>query len=374
MAMNYQNWHGFTDARFGYGSMLAGFLDHKPSDVVVEPKSSVSVHMGVPFSIKGWYKGSYRVCFTMWETDVLPVRFARWLGQYDEIIVPCEHNIPVFGEHHPNVNYIPLGVDTGWWTPQPRKANDKFRFQAAGSLWQRKGLDKVVEAFNKLKLPDTELHIKAAPHASDVPLQHLGDNVFLHRQWMDQETQRNWFNQADCFVAPARGEGFGLIPLQAIALGIPTIVSKSSGQEQFSHLATSVVSSRKENCFMGGRWDEPNLDHLMQLMRFHYTHRDNLMREAREKAHLAEEFSWAKAAQKLTDHLPHGKKLGNVKFENPRVMFDMEVTRKCACEINGKRLQFLPGQVYQVEENVHDIMVAGGYVKEANGVHQTRTS
>ena len=55
-------------------------------------------------------------------------------------------------------------------------------------------------------------------------------------------------------------------------------------------------------------------------------------------------------------------------------MFDMEVTRKCACEINGKRLQFLPGQVYQVEENVHDIMVAGGYVKEANGIHQTRTS
>jgi glycosyltransferase involved in cell wall biosynthesis len=372
MAVNYQNWHGFTDARFGYGSMLMGFLDHKPDNVVIDPKSSVNVHMGVPFSIKGWHKGAYRACFTMWETDVLPTRFARWLGQYDEILVPCEHNIAVFGEHHPKVNYVPLGVDTNWWKPQPRKTNDKFRFQAGGSLWRRKGIDVVVQAFEKLNLPDAELHIKAAPHAADVPHE-IPANVFLHRNWMDQETQREWFNQADCFVAPARGEGFGLIPLQTIALGIPTIVSKSSGQEQFSHLAASVVSSRKENCFMGGRWDEPNLEHLMQLMKFHYHHRDNLMRDAQANAHLASEFSWSNAAAKLADHLPVGKKLGDVKFEHPHVLFDMEVTKKSSCEINGKRQQFLPGQVYQVDENVHDIMVAGGYVKETNGIHQTRT-
>ena len=364
MAVNHQNWHGFTDARFGYGSMLNGFLDHKPESVVIDPKSSVSVHMGVPFSIKGWYKGAYRVCFTMWETDVLPPRFARWLSQYDEILVPCHHNIAVFHEHHPKVNYIPLGVDTEWWTPQPREENKVFRFHAAGSLWRRKGLDKVVEAFNKLNIPDTELHIKAAPHASDVPQEPLGDRVFLHRQWMDRETQRDWFNQADCFVAPARGEGFGLIPLQAIALGIPTIVSRSSGQEQFSHLATSVVSSRKEPCFMGGRWDEPNLDHLVQLMRFHYHHRKGLWVEAQAKAKNADEFSWKKAAQKLADHLPLGRKLGNVKFEEPRVLFPMEVTRRSVCEINGQRWDFEPGKVYQVAENVHDIMVANGAVKE----------
>lgn len=363
MAVNVQNWHGFTDARFGYGSMLNGFLEHKPKDVVIDPKSTVSVHMGVPFSIKGWYKGAYRACFTMWETDVLPPRFARWLSQYDEIIVPCEHNVAVFHEHHPRVKYIPLGVDTEWWTPIPREENKVFRFQAAGSLWLRKGLDKVVEAFNKLNLPDAELHIKAAPHASDTPKENLGDRVFLHRQWMDKDSQRAWFNQADCFVAPARGEGFGLIPLQAIALGIPTIVSKSSGQEQFAHLATSVVSHRKEQCFMGGRWDEPNLDHLMQLMSFHYYHRKNLWIEAQARAKNAAEFSWKMAAQKLTNHLPLGGRVGDVPFEHPNVKFEMEVVRPAVCEINGKRWEFQPGHKYQVDENVHDIMVANGAVK-----------
>lgn len=362
--MNHQHWHGFTDSRFGYGSMLTGFLENLPADVIIDRKSTVNVHMGVPFSIKGWYKGQYRVCYTMWETDVLPVRFMRWLDQYDEILVPCMHNVPVFGEHHKKVNYVPLGVDTNWWSPTDRDQNKVFRFQAAGSLWMRKGIDKVVEAFNRLNLPDAELHIKAAPHASDVPLHNLGEKVFLNRDWMDKETLKSWFNQADCFVAPARGEGFGLIPLQAIALGVPTIVSDSSGQQQFAHLATSVVSSRKQECFMGGRWDEPNIDHLMELMRFHYQNRDSLRVEASKSAHLADEFSWKKAAQKLSEHLPNGELLKKLEWQDPRVVFDMEVKSKCAAEINGVRQEFLPGTKYEVLENTYDVMYAGGYIKE----------
>jgi len=360
--VNYQHWHGFTDARFGYGSMLIGFLEHKPQNVVLDPAASVNVHMGVPFSIKNWYRGQYRACYTMWETDVLPERFARWLNQYDEILVPCMHNVAVFHEHHPKVNYIPLGVDTKWWSPQARPENKVFRFQAAGSLWMRKGLDKVVEAFGKLNLPEAELHLKAAPHASDVP-RNMPPNVFLHRNWMTAEQQRNWFNQADCFVAPARGEGFGLIPLQAIAMGIPTIISSTSGQEQFSHLATSIVSSRKESCFMGGKWDEPNLEHLMQLMRFHYHHRNNLAEEARLRSVSAEEFSWGKAAQKLASHLPSGGLLKEKEIQEPNVLFDMQVKLESACEINGKRWEFVPGKVYKVPENIHDIMFAGGAIK-----------
>ena len=360
---NHQNWHGVTDPRFGYGSMLTGFLEHKPDGVVIDPKSTVDVYMGVPFAVNGWYEGQYRVCFTMWETDVLPVRFSRWLNQYDEILVPCMHNVEVFAPHHPKVNYIPLGVDTNWWKSYDREPNSKFRFHAAGSLWRRKGLDKVVEAFNKLKLPDAELHIKAAPHASDVPEGIQSDTVFLHRQWMTREEQRDWFNQADCFVAPARGEGFGLIPLQAIALGVPTIVTATSGQEQFAHLSSTVVGHRKEICFMGGRWDEPNFGELVEAMRSHYENHNAMRYAARENAHRAEQFTWVKAAQKLADHLPHGGKLkAGAKRLDPKVMFEMEVNRNCVCEINRKRWEFVPGKVYFVPEAVHEIMTANGVV------------
>jgi hypothetical protein len=45
------------------------------------------------------------------------------------------------------------------------------------------------------------------------------------------------------------------------------------------------------------------------------------------------------------------------------VLFDIEVVRASACEINGRRWEFVPGQVYAVSENVHDVMVANGAVK-----------
>ena len=115
---------------------------------------------------------------------------------------------------------------------------------------------------------------------------------------------------------------------------------------------------------MGGRWDEPNLDHLMELMRYHYENRSGLWVDAQVRAPKAQEFSWAKAAQKLADHLPMGTLLKKTEWQEPRVMFDMEVTQKAACEINGQRWEFMPGKVYSVPENVHDVMVGNGTVKE----------
>jgi len=359
--VNYQNWHGLTDGRFGYGSMLLGFLDHKPKDVVIDPRADVDVLMSVPFASEGWFTGQYRVCFTMWETDALPVRFSRILNQYDEILVPCKHNIPVFGAHHPKVNYIPLGVDTEWWKPYDREPNQKFRFHAAGSLWMRKGLDRVVEAFHAAHLPNAELHIKAAPQAYDTPKNIESDRVFLHRGWMTREEQRDWFNQADCFVAPARGEGFGLIPLQAIALGVPTIITATSGQEQFAHLASTVVGHRKTHCFMGGRWDEVVFDELVVAMRHHYNNGPSLRAAAKVDAPRAEEFSWVKAAQKLADHLPTGSKVkAQAKWEKPKDHFEARFSRAAVCEVNGKRWEFQPGVTYSIPEHVHDIMSANG--------------
>ena len=362
--MNYQHWHGFTDGRFGYGSMLNGFLNHVPDGVTLDEMASVSIHMGVPFSCKGWYEKQHRVCFTMWETTVVPPRFVRWLNQYDQILVPCLHNVEPFSQHHPDVKYVPLGVDQTIWFPKERPANKVFRFAAGGSLWERKGIDAVVTAFKRLQLPDAELHLKMAPHASDVPGDAHGDNIIFHREWMSMGEQVEFFRSMDCWVAPARGEGFGLIPLQAIAAGVPTIVTASSGQAQFAHLASSVVKSSPRPCRWGGLWDEPDLGDLMRLMRYHYENRVKVQKKARERAGSADEFSWGKAADRLLEAVPVGRKLGKTaKWQNPEVMLTAEVTKRATVEINGKSQRFEPGQIYTVDENVVDILYAGGYLK-----------
>lgn len=361
--MNYQHWHGFTDPRFGYGSMLTGFLSGLPASVKMDDKASVDVHMGVPFSIKGWWQGQHRVLFTMWETDTMPASFLRWLPQYDQVIVPCEHNVELFSRHHDNVTYVPLGVDTKFWVPQQVGGSERYKFAAGGSLWRRKGLDLVVQAFNKLKLPDAELHIKAAPHARDVPKTDLGPNIYLHRNWMSLEQQKEWFRQADCFIAASRGEGFGLMPLQAIALGVPTILSDTTGQSQFSHLASSVIPCGKTVSETIGLWDEPDISALADSMRYHYDNREKTQELARAKSAGASDFTWKKASNKLLKAVPAGDILDTRVWQEPTVTVSIVLNRNLKCDIGKHSYNFVKGVTYEVSENVHEVLFQAGVLE-----------
>ena len=345
----------------GYGSMLQGFKDSLPKSVTFDDRASVHVHMQVPYACKGWLEGQHRVLFSMWETDVLPANFRRWLPHFDQVIVPCQHNVELFSQFHNDVSYCQLGVDHKFWKPMP-KPDGVFRFQGGGSLWYRKGLDVLVKAFNALKLPDAELHIKVAPHAKDVPSRNLGDKVFLNRDWMSPIEQRDWYNKADCFVAPARGEGFGLMPLQAIASGIPTIVSDSSGQAQFAHLALGVVPCTKSKAETIGQWDEPNQKILEELMMEAYINRGTIKQTAVARVPETKAFSWSNATRKLLSLIPEGTLLDTTEFVRPVIDVEIEVNRKVKADIGTESYSFQPGQIYVVSENVHDVLTDAGYV------------
>lgn len=361
--MNYQNWHGITDGRYGYGSMLNGFLGHVPDGITISEKASVDVLMSVPFATPGWLKGAHRVIFTMWETDRLPNRFVRWIPEYDQVIVPCMHNVDVFGDYHDHVYYVPLGYDPSFWTPMQQGENGMFRFTAGGSLWKRKGLDLVVKAFEMLHLRDAELVIKAAPHAADTPKGIDVRNVRLVRTWMSPEEERDFYNSSDCFVAPARGEGFGLIPLQNIGLGIPTVITATSGQRQFAHLATAVCDTKPVKASVG-RWDEANVQELASQMMWVYENRDRARRQAlRNAATAAQEFSWELASLKLAATLPDGTLLRTTQKVPPRDKFPCRVRTTCSVEVNNIKEEFYPGVEYNVSENTHDILADAGYLE-----------
>jgi hypothetical protein len=297
----------------------------------------------------------------MWETDTLPANFRRWLDQFDQVVVPCQHNVELFSQFHNDVSYCPLGVDHKFWKPMP-KPDGVFRFQGGGSLWHRKGMDVLVNAFNALKLPDAELHIKAAPHARDVPNRNLGDKVFLDRTWMSPIEQRDWYSKADCFVAPTRGEGFGLMPLQAIASGIPTIVSDSTGQAQFAHLAFGVVPCGKSKAETIGLWDEPNQKILEELMMEAYQNRGTIKQVAISRILETKAFSWSNATRRLLSLIPEGTLLDNPDWVFPDVKVKIQVNRKVKADIGNESYSLQPGQIYVVSENVHDVLTDAGYV------------
>jgi glycosyltransferase involved in cell wall biosynthesis len=365
--MNYQHWFGTDLPQYGYGAMLEGFKSGLPADVELNKNASVAVFMYDPSRLLGFYKGTYRVLYTMWETTKLPNKYFRWLNCYDKIIVPCEHNRQLFSEYVDNVAVVPLGVNIDYWKPTPRPANSKFRFHAGGSMWRRKGLDVVVEAF-ELANVDAELHIKV-PLERFIPQRVWPSNIVIHKGYMGKQELFDWYNKADCFIGASRGEGFGLMPLQAMAMGIPTIVTPTSGQAQYADLASVVIpvtpqeSTVHEIVDFEGCLDEPDLDALVEGIRSVYGASDKYRVEALGRVNQVAEYDWRKSCRKLLDELPVGHILDKPVFE--RVLCYFKITVNCCCEagINDDHWDFTPGVDYIVSNNVYDILARANYIK-----------
>lgn len=365
--MNYQYWFGTEASKFGYGAMLEGFRSGLPADVQLHDQASVAVLMYDPSRSHGFLRGQHRALYTMWETTKLPEKYYRFLGNYDQIIVPCEHNRELFSEYSDNVSVVPLGVNIDYWKPTPRPANSRFRFHAGGSMWLRKGLDVVVEAFEKAGV-DAELHIKV-PLERFVPQRTWPSNIVVHTGWMSKQQQFDWFNQADCFIGASRGEGFGLMPLQAMALGIPTIITPTSGQAQYADLASVVVPVTSQECHayeiinFEGCWDEPDVDALVEALRRVCGDSDRYKTEALGRVAQVARYSWFESCRKLIDVLPVGEIIENPVYEPFIGFVKVRVNRVCEAGINNDHWVFKPDVDYTVHNGVYDILARANYIK-----------
>ncbi len=112
------------------------------------------------------------------------------------------------------------------------------------------------------------------------------------------------YEMAHCYLQPSRGEGFGLQPLQAIAQGIPTILTDAHGHASFSHLGWGIGSKPVKAAYFiygdAGEWWEPDLDDLCDRMRWMY---DNWTEATITAAYasdvVAEQFTWKHTAEKF---------------------------------------------------------------------------
>jgi hypothetical protein len=187
--------------------------------------------------------------------------------------------------------------------------------------------------------------------------------VQFHRYWMSQDDQLQFFNQADLWVCPSRGEGFGLIPLQAIACGKPTIITATSGQAQFAHHALDVLPHWKSASGGPGRWDESDPHALAEMITYHYNHFEAAKQVAASKRDAAvTEFSWLKASQKLAAAVPKGHLLTDHKFVPIECKVQFEVNRATDASVNGKEFRFSPGVKYVESEGVFEVLWHAGYI------------
>jgi len=180
------------------------------------------------------------VAYTMFESTKLPNAWRDFLQDHcTAILVPTRHVRDCFrlsGITRP-IKVVSLAVDPDEHGFIERDSSDSnYNF-----LWQghnydpegRKAGGLVERAFIELRKdgrigPDAYLYMKYRPHKRwriEVDFLHVGDNIVHISRTLPVNRLHRLYRMTDCCVNPSHGEGFGLIPLEQMAIGRPVLLT-----------------------------------------------------------------------------------------------------------------------------------------------------
>ncbi|ASR77527.1 glycosyltransferase [Streptomyces phage Paradiddles] len=260
---------------------------------------------------------SYHIGYTPWESTGLPAGWLEQMNLADEVWTTSEIIRRWYtAAGVKNVKVYPHGIDPQW-TPKKRNVYEKMRFLHMGEPAPRKGGQMAVDAFRAAfgDSSDVELTVKAHRLNNTRRIfdgRILGpitdyNNVRLVTQELPEDHLVSFVKSYHVMVYPSWGEGFGLIPFQAIATGMPTICTEKWAQYR-SYLGPLGLDSKlTDSPWPGvhpGKMLEPSFDDLVDKYRYAYDNFDELSNYFYAQApKLHEEYNWETLTEKAFAHL-----------------------------------------------------------------------
>ena len=121
---------------------------------------------------------------------------------------------------------VPYGVDLSLFSPQSAgiPAGDGFRVLFVGQIGQRKGISYLLKAYDRFRGGGTSLTLVGNFYGSQEPLRRYR-KLFQHVSNVPRARLADIYRMADVFVFPSLIEGMGLVVLEAMASGLPVIVT-----------------------------------------------------------------------------------------------------------------------------------------------------
>jgi len=123
---------------------------------------------------------------------------------------------------------IPLGVDTEKFKDIRHTKDDKiFRIVFIGAIGQRKGIKYLLEAVKSLNRKDIKILLLGNIIGSKTPFKKYRDFI-EHPGFVGHREFKKYLSMSDIFCLPSINDSFGQVILEAMASGLPVIVSQNT--------------------------------------------------------------------------------------------------------------------------------------------------
>ena len=136
------------------------------------------------------------------------------------------------------------GVDTEKYNPNSVESlvraelgipNDAFVFSFVGRIVKDKGINELVNAFEKLNKEQNNVHLLLVGPVEDkqnpieaASFELIQNNTHIHSVGMQQDV-RPYLKASNAFVLPSYREGFGMVLIEAGSMGLPCISTNITG-------------------------------------------------------------------------------------------------------------------------------------------------
>lgn len=259
------------------------------------------------------------------------VLFPDWPGELNKVeklFVPSNsvRNLFLWNNVIKPIKVIPYGTKEIYHPTDNQ--NEEFVFLSVnswtGNINDRKGTDLLIRAFDeefkdeKVKLVlkigtfwmknDVEMYKKSILNI----LGHDNPNIVINSDYVPEKELVTYYQNSDCFVSPTKGEGFGMTILNAMASGLPVIVTKdkNSGHMDFCKNPSILWIESKEIeqgdprfYFQGNMLAKPDFESLKKQMRFAFNHRELKIMAKNYSDEIREEYSWENCAKQIIKYI-----------------------------------------------------------------------
>jgi glycosyltransferase involved in cell wall biosynthesis len=276
-----------------------------------------------------------RIAYTVWESTRLPDDWLGPLAAMDQVWVPSPWGASVLADNGIDagrLHVVPEGIDPLIFHPAATPATviagkPGFKFLNVGRFETRKHTGALIQAFDREFGPGDDALLVLA---CDNPVEPGFDIARRLRELRLRHPEKLLFvppvgahhllaalyTACDAFVSPSRAEGWGLPITEAMACGLPVIVTGYSAPLSFvgsdGYLIDHTLVPIEEPYFESasgdyGLWAEPDIGHLRHLMREVFQRRaDARARGMAASARIRRDFTWDAAARQAASILSAG--------------------------------------------------------------------